>query len=232
MGNSDSELVLKDGLEVEHILPQNEKDDDWKSFLDDYISYDKDLNSEKLPEELLNIVPKNIHFKERLGNLTLLPSPINKELSNLSFKEKLDHENGYCKSVLKINSETVVKMEDTSWITCSKCTKRSNWTALGILKREKFLTELIVKMWELPKIYCTNPQCRGFTTPAKSFKVDFEDNTAEKLIDADKVVCQEKNGGQTICGEELTVVWPDDNAVQYRAPTEYTLSSDSRRANN
>jgi hypothetical protein len=65
-----------------------------------------------------------------------------------------------------------------------------------------------------------------------SFKVDFEDNPSDKLTDAGKVVCMEKNGGQTICGKTLEVVWPNTNALQYRAPTEYTLNSSSRTANN
>ena len=212
-------------MEVEHIFPQNEKPDDWKCFMDDYEAYDKDLNPDELSEELLNIIPNPDQFTDRLGNLTLLSSPKNKELSNLSFPEKLNHESGYKKSQLKINSETVVKVEDTD-------TQRTDWTSLGILKREEYLTNKIIEMWNLPRLYCTNQQCSGYKKSTKRTKVDFHEDESSKLQDVSNCVCEEKNGTQIACGNSLEVVWPKDNAIEYRVPREYTLDSDSRRANN
>jgi uncharacterized protein with ParB-like and HNH nuclease domain len=225
LGNKDDEIVIANGLEVEHIFPQNEKPDDWKCFMDDYEAYDKDLNPDELSEELLNIMPHPDQFTDRLGNLTLLSSPKNKELSNLSFPEKLNHESGYKKSQLKINSETVVKVEDTD-------TQRTDWTSLGILKREEYLTNEIIEMWNLPRLYCTNHQCSGYKKSTKRTKVDFHEDESSKLQDVSNCVCEEKNGTQTACGNSLEVVWPKNNAIEYRAPREYTSDSDSRRANN
>jgi uncharacterized protein with ParB-like and HNH nuclease domain len=225
LGNTDDESVIVNGLEVEHIFPQKEKSDDWKCFMDDYENYDKEQNPDGLSDELLNILPNPDQFKDRIGNLTLLSSPKNKELSNLSFPEKLNHASGYKTSQLKINSETVVKIEDTD-------TDRTDWTSLGILKREEYFTNEIIKMWELPRLYCTNPECDGYKKHTPISKVDFYEDESSKLQPVDDYVCNEKNGTQTACGNSLEPIWPNDNAIEYRAPKEYTLSSDSRLANN
>ncbi|MEM9413295.1 MAG: HNH endonuclease family protein, partial [Planctomycetota bacterium] len=83
-GNTGIEAVSDPhALNSEHVLPQKFNELDWSEFLDD-------ADTE---------VADYIH---RIGNLTLLPSTLNRKLSNKSFEEKM--QGGYfANSPLKIN---------------------------------------------------------------------------------------------------------------------------------
>ena len=114
-----------DGLTLEHILPQDNKEWEEDKFFKDYPGPEYDKNE----------------FVVRLGNLTLLKSAINSKMKNRTFFEKKNATNkdgvqvGYNSSKLAINKETV----------CNK----DEWTANTIIEREKLFKEYADKIWHL-----------------------------------------------------------------------------------
>ncbi len=96
-GNTGIEAVSDpNSLNLEHILPQKFVPAEWSEFLDD-------------PEAEIE------EYMHRIGNMTLLPSGVNRKLANKSFAEKVEGQY-FLESPLKIN-DTVAEHE--VWSTSS-----------------------------------------------------------------------------------------------------------------
>jgi len=201
--DADDKKTLDD-LELEHVLPKSPKITgdaakkwDKTDFFKGY-SYDK--------HKILKIFPKWIG---KLGNLTLLKTPVNRDITNFNFLTKRDFQKagkdaGYNSSELEINKQTIMKIQETS-------TDRLEWTAESILVRGDFLQGFAQKIWALPGIYCTNPSCHINLYPTKV------DGDIDKI---EEQKCTEDLGG-TICDHELIVRWPIVCGPEYKVANAY-----------
>jgi len=202
--NDTTDKKTLDDLELEHVLPYSpkmtgdpkkiwNKDDFFKGY-----SYDDD--------KILKVFPK---WVGKLGNLTLLKTPVNTDIANFNFKTKRDFQKdgkdaGYNSSELKINKQTIMKIQDTD-------DDRFEWTAEGILKRGDYLQNFALKIWQLPEIYCTNTACHNNRSSTKV------DGDFDKCREAK---CTEDLGG-TICGSELIIKWPAICGPEYKVAEAY-----------
>lgn len=108
--------ITKNDYTIEHIMPQSsELNDDWRKMLgDDW-------------REVQKI------YLHTLGNLTL--TAYNSEMGNKSFAEKLNGENGFKNSHLKLNQYI------------ASC---AIWNKKSIQQRTSLLTDLVLKIWPYP----------------------------------------------------------------------------------
>ena len=105
-------------LTIEHIMPQNPKlSKDWQI---------------SLGENWRETQKKYLHT---LGNLTL--TAYNSEMSDKSFKEKLEIEGGFKQSALRLNSYVI---------------KQPIWSASNIEERAKILSKIALKIWTYPDL--------------------------------------------------------------------------------
>jgi len=109
-----------------------------------------------------------------------------------------DIADGYRASELSINKKTVMKIDDTA-------DARHDWTVLSILERTQFLVSLTNRLWQLPKIYCTNPICPKYKEEIKSIKGELDPIDTEKFIENKK--CEELINGGSKCDHSLVVLW-------------------------
>lgn len=110
--------IIKENYSIEHIMPQNPNlNESWK----------KDLG-----EDYKKIQKQYLHT---IGNITL--TAYNSEMSDKSFKEKLNMEGGFIESALRINSYVV---------------KQNKWNKDTIEERANILCELSMKVWKYPSI--------------------------------------------------------------------------------
>lgn len=123
------------GLEIEHILPNNPKDD----LRADY--------RQKNPKADYD------EYKNRLGNLTLLEKPINIVASNDFFNNK---KAAYkkCKYYLTSSIAELTEVGKNSSISRinSKLASFSTWTAIDIDKRQGLLIDLSKEIWKITPI--------------------------------------------------------------------------------
>jgi len=119
-----------EGLSLEHILPQS-PGEDWS--LDDFISGYEGKET------------KFKNFTKKIGNMTLLTSPLNSAIKNTGFTNKKSV--AYNGSKLEINKQTVVKFpqEDDKEVFDSI----DQWTANMIKKRTEYFSELGKEIWNL-----------------------------------------------------------------------------------
>ena len=204
LANDTDDKKTLDDLELEHVLPKSPKimgdaakKWDKTDFFKGY-SYDD--------HKILKIFPKWIG---KLGNLTLLKTPVNTDITNFNFLTKRDFQKdekaaGYNSSELQINKQTIMKIQETS-------TDRLEWTAESILVRGDYLQGFAQKIWSLPGIYCTNPSCHINLHPTKV------DGDIDKI---DEQKCTEDLGG-TICDHELIVRWQKDCGPEYKVADAY-----------
>lgn len=108
----------KHTFELEHILPKNHQKWDEPGFLGDN-SEDEDINK----------------YKNRLGNLTLLPRKWNRGMGAKRFVEKLKDPRGYGSSDIMLNEQYL--------------NQYGEWTADVLEERENRLCELALKTWSL-----------------------------------------------------------------------------------
>ena len=101
-------------INLEHVLPKKFRMDDWQSF-----SEGRD-----------DIDPND--FKDRLGNMTLLSSSLNRELSNASFAAKLPH---YQATDALSISEIIFESED--------------WTYSKVEQNQKKLAKVAKQVWRV-----------------------------------------------------------------------------------
>ncbi|HEY5041604.1 MAG TPA: DUF262 domain-containing protein [Verrucomicrobiae bacterium] len=122
-------------LEVEHILPNNPKDD--------------------LREDFAAKNPKAIYdeYKNKLGNLTLLEKPLNILASNNFFTKKTA-EYANCKYYLTSSIVGLAEVGNNSSITRinNKLAAFSEWTADNIDKRQTLLISLTREIWKISQI--------------------------------------------------------------------------------
>lgn len=112
------ELVNVDECTIEHIMPQNENlSAEWR---------------QELSENWKEIHTKYLHT---LGNLTL--TMYNSEMSDRSFIEKRDMENGFAKSKISMNNE-LAEVE--------------YWNEEAIKKRAEMLAGLATHVWTYPQL--------------------------------------------------------------------------------
>lgn len=130
-GGSESNLdTYIRNVEIEHILPENPKPEVRNNFdQPDLIEY----------------------YTRKLGNLTLLEKSLNRSVSNKNFEEKakvyVNSKFLLTKTIAKkvnIGNNTAVDRAVKDLITFDK------WDSHAIEKRQKMLTELAKKVWEIP----------------------------------------------------------------------------------
>ncbi|MBE9040727.1 DUF262 domain-containing protein [Oscillatoriales cyanobacterium LEGE 11467] len=126
----DLSIYLSKSVEIEHILPQQPKAAIKKTF-------DK-------PDEIEGYIKK-------LGNLTLLEKSINKSIGNKPFEEKKVE---YPKSQYILTRSISEKIEVGKNTAINRATANlqpfDEWTSESIEQRQKMLTELAKKVWEMP----------------------------------------------------------------------------------
>lgn len=119
-------------VEVEHIYPLNPRRGDKDSYDD---------------------IDRLEQCKNRIGNLVLLEKPLNGTISNKTFEEKLK---GYCESSF-ILTESIARKpqvgENTSLNRAVQgLTQYKKWDADAIEKRSQNLTDLAMKVWNVPEV--------------------------------------------------------------------------------
>jgi hypothetical protein len=122
-------------LEVEHILPNNPKDDLRADF------------AVKNPKAIYD------EYKNKLGNLTLLEKPINIVASNNFFANKTA-EYVNCKYYLTSSIARLAEVGNNNSITRinSKLAAFGEWTADNIDKRQTLLISLTREIWKISQI--------------------------------------------------------------------------------
>lgn len=129
--NSDLKPYISKKIEIEHILPQTITPQVLAEF--DHPNTIKD-------------------YVGRLGNLTLLEKTINTSIQNQPFSEK---KKAYPKSqyilTRTISEEIEVGKNTTINQIVSHLQTFPSWTSESIEKRQKMLTELAKKVWEMPE---------------------------------------------------------------------------------
>lgn len=108
--------VIVDGMTIEHIMPQNENlSDEWKNMLGE--DWERVHNS----------------YLHTIGNLTI--TNYNSEMSDRSFKEKMEMDGGFKQSAVRLNSYII--LQDT-------------WDESKIRERAELLLEKALKIWPYP----------------------------------------------------------------------------------
>ncbi|MEO0841794.1 MAG: DUF1524 domain-containing protein, partial [Cyanobacteria bacterium J06643_5] len=130
--NDESHMYLKNyvnkSVEIEHILPQK---------------YDKLKPSFDKPNEIDKYV-------KRLGNLTLIEKPINSSIKNKPFKIKKEAYKQSKYLITKLIAEKVNIGVNTSIDRAAKDLETyEEWNSESIESRQKMLTKLAKKVWEI-----------------------------------------------------------------------------------
>ncbi len=118
-------------VEVEHILPQNPRDDVRAAFdkKDEYTEY-----------------------MSRLGNLTLLEKTINGSISNGSFEEKSP---GYRQSAFLLTKSLAEKPQVGVNTQLNRAVEEliqfDSWSSTDIEQRQAMLSNLALRVWEIPE---------------------------------------------------------------------------------
>lgn len=133
-GTSDATVNLKnyiDKVEIEHILPQN--------------SGESILSSFDKPKEIDSYI-------KRLGNLTLIEKTINASVGNKPYEEK---KQAYKQSKFLITKSMPEKVTVGTNTAVDRAVKDleifDNWTSESIERRQKMLTHLARRVWDMPE---------------------------------------------------------------------------------
>ena len=128
-------------------------------------------------------------------------------------------ETGYFTSGLGINIKTILNIEDTD----DPPIVRTDWTVNSILNRTEYFHEKALKIWELPKIYCSDNSCDGSIS-----HVDLLYDLNEiKNITCKSKIKRDGTVRSSECNAKLIVLWPDDVPTEYKVPSDYTFKSPS-----
>ena len=210
-----SDTVVKAGLELEHILPQNprEKRDEqsWNkdTFFAGYGDLDTDYGKSFSAWHL------------RLGNLTLLDHTINNIAKNYNYATKLsgkslgkrDEFTGYKKSRTDLNKYTLINRPTETSIDWTKpiteLEERTDWTVKDIHDRTLWLYEISSLIWKLPSIKCSDQDCP---------------NHKESMSAPSKLINKIDTWRCDICDNSLIIEWSKTVDVAYQIPDDYKFS--------
>jgi len=118
-------LPDQSSLTVEHVLPQEFKEDEWP-YMQPYTT----------EEEMQKQKDERVRSLHSIGNLTLLTQPLNSEVSNGPFNKKRSE---ITKSLLVLNSYF------------QKYKDEDKWDERDINRRGRFLSKSATNLWKYPK---------------------------------------------------------------------------------
>jgi len=164
--NSDNDLIkaVKDSYQLEHVLPQNSKEDKWPV---DYLTVDdagNELSDDAKERNHNEALFEQNQIKYEIGNMTLLTSKKNAEFQNESFENK---KNGYKNKRNKFieGYKKCSKLMITSYVN-----EADVWDKEAIDERTNIIYDYIVnKLWPVDKSIFTN-------TISKTVSNDFDIN--------------------------------------------------------
>jgi hypothetical protein len=145
----------------------------------------------------------------------------------VTYCPKHAEQDGYSGSEFSLTTNTIMKNESDDF------SDRTEWTALSIMERTKFLVEKTYALWRLPKIYCTKSTCSKYLSPINSIKGDLIERQSIENDEIDTFIgnkkCTEKLTSGEICCGKLEVLWyPVDHAPDLDVPSDGNKPSDAR----
>ena len=163
-----SELSQKT-LSLEHVFPVN------KSKWEEEFKRNSESNSGSVPQN--TSIDELEKFRDCLGNMVLLDFPLNSQLKN----------NVYSDKIKKYGASEITMVEKEILCNFESGDKMNEWTSDYIVKRTDHLYEMSKDYWKLPQIKCDNCSCDEL-----KIKESLEKKTIEEI---EKIKCPECTDG-------------------------------------